>query len=468
MSESFTLFPDQLDIVNDTRNAMRKSKAVLLQSSTGSGKTVMGISMMQSAAAKGNKAMFVVPRRALLAQTAKDLTKYGVPYGIIASGHTGNPFAKIQLATSGTLVRRLETSPTPNIVFIDETHYGGAELGRVIAFYKAKGAWIIGLSATPWKLSGKGLDEWYDTLVAGPQIGWLIDNNRLSDFRLFAPDTPDLSAIKTVAGDYNKKQLNEKMEADRVLIGSAVRHYRENAMGRINVAFCTSIKHAEITAQTFRDGGVPALHVSGVMDDAEITRRVKALAKREILTLTCCELLTFGFDLSSAAGMDVTVESLSDLRPTKSLSMQMQKWGRALRMKDYPAMIFDHAGNSKEHGMPDSDREWSLAGREKKKRGDAEKTEPTRQCSACYFVHRPSPECPNCGHVYPVQDRMIEEVEGELKEAEKRQKVKDNKKDQGMAQSYNDLVRLGKLKGMANPHGWAAHVIKAREAKKNG
>jgi len=90
-------------------------------------------------------------------------------------------------------------------------------------------------------------------------------------------------------------------------------------------------------------------------------------------------------------------------------------------MKNEPALIFDHAGNSAPdlHGLPDSDRDWTLEGRDKR-RSDGEKTKPTRQCQECYFVHRPSPTCPNCGSVYPVIGRHIDEVEGELEEVKER------------------------------------------------
>ena len=37
---------------------------------------------------------------------------------------------------------------------------------------------------------------------------------------------------------------------------------------------------------------------------------------------------------------------------------------------------------------------------------------------------------------------------------------------QGSAQSYEDLVRIGHRRGMANPSGWARHVLAAREAKR--
>jgi len=192
------------------------------------------------------------------------------------------------------------------------------------------------------------------------------------------------------------------MTQDKVLVGSAIKHYRDTAMGRLNISFCTSIKHAELTADAFRDAGIPAAHVSGSMDDKEIAMRIKAFARRELLVLANCDLMCFGFDLASAANMDVTIECMSDLRPTKSLPLQLQKWGRVLRYKDQPAIILDHAGNSKPdfHGLPDSDREWSLEGKDSKKGG--EKTEPTRQCGECFFVHRPAPVCPHCGNTLNV------------------------------------------------------------------
>lgn len=40
--------------------------------------------------------------------------------------------------------------------------------------------------------------------------------------------------------------------------------------------------------------------------------------------------------------------------------MHCQQMGRALRRKDYPALILDHVGNVLKHGLPDSDFNWSL------------------------------------------------------------------------------------------------------------
>jgi superfamily II DNA or RNA helicase len=293
-------------------------------------------------------------------------------------------------------------------------------------------------------------------------MGDLIGRGQLSDYRMFGVDNPDMTGIRTVAGDYAKGQLADKMEQDRVLVGSAVSHYRNHAMGRLNVAFCASVKHAEIVAQSFRDGGIPAACIHGGQDDTERARLIKAFARRELLVLTSCQLLVFGFDLSSAAQMDVTVECISDLQPTQSLAMQLQKFGRALRIKDYPALIFDHAGNSGRHGFPDDEREWTLADREKKKGGNSEPTMPVKQCSECYFCHKPAPACPNCGFEYPVQSRMIDEVEGELQELERERERKQERQAQGMAKTYPELVAYFVMKGSRNAHYQAKKVMEGR------
>lgn len=443
-----TLRTDQMKRVEELRNGMRRHKWQLLQFPTGGGKTFTSGYMINQARLKGSTCMFLVPRRELLKQTAESYASVGIPFGYIAAGHKPSPFEKVHLCTVGSLARRLDNVRPPKLMFVDETQYGSNQLDQIIKWAKNGGSYGIGLSATPDRTDGKGLGMWYDHLVKGPTPREMIDAGNLSEYRMFAPDTPDLTGIRTVAGDYAKGELSEKMEQDLVLIGNSVKHYKQLANGKLNLVFCVSVKHSKIVAQSFRDNGIPSAHISGDMNDGERSRIIKAFARREILVLTSCQMLTFGFDLSSAAQMDVTVEAISDLQPTKSLSLQLQKYGRALRKKDFPAIIMDHAGNSSRHGLPDEDREWSLSDRDKQKRGDAEKTEPTRQCSSCYMVHRPSPECPSCGFLYPVMGRQIEEVEGELQEVtgpmnKPKQEIGMIARSDGLA----GLIEYGKSKG---------------------
>lgn len=262
------------------------------------------------------------------------------------------------------------------------------------------------------------------------------------------------------------------MEGNRQILGDMVSHYKSQAMGKLNIAFGVSIKNTEEIAQEFRDGGIPALAVHSKMEKDEIKRRIKAFARREVLVLAGKDLMTFGFDLSAAAGMDVTVESMSDGAPTLSLPKQLQKWGRVLRRKDYPAIIFDHAGNSVQpdgtmkHGYPDDDRHWTLEREEEKKRNSGEKAVPVKVCGSCFRAHRPSPKCPFCGYCAPVADRSIETVEGELVEVsreEARVIAKQERMNQGRTDTYEGLLELEER--TAKKYGWADHIFIARKKK---
>lgn len=475
MIKKIRLYPDQEEHIRNVGIACRSHKNILMQASTGWGKTVGAAYMMTRAAMNGQGSFFVVPRIQLLDQTAESLAAYGIKFGYIAARMPPNPFANIQLCTSGTLSRRLDKLPfIPRWVFIDECHYGGEEIDKIVKHFKSLGCWIIGLSATPLKQNGRHMSDWFDHMVVGPQIRQLIDMGRLSDYRLMAPSAPDLSAIKVVNGDYSRDQLSSFMEGNRQLIGDMVSHYKSQAMGKLNVAFAVSIKNTEEIAEAFRDGGVPALAVHSKLEKDEIKRRIKAFARREILCLVNRDLCTFGFDLSAAAGMDVTVESMSDGAPTLSLTKQLQKWGRVLRYKDYPAIILDHAGNSvmpdgtMKHGYPDDDRHWTLEREEVGKRQGGEKAVPVRVCGGCFRAHRPSPKCPFCGYCYPVADRSIETVEGELIEVtrdEVRQIAKEERRNQGRAQTYEELLELEARAG--RKAGWADHVYMARNKAVN-
>ena len=461
------LYPDQSDLVGRVRQSMRHSKGVLMQSPTGSGKTRMALDMIAGAYAKGSSCVFAVPRRELLAQTIKTISEYGIPFGVISPDHTYNPLAKIQIAMTPTLARRLDKIPAPKILFADEAHYGGAELDRVIEWSRAGGGWRVGLSATPLKTNGKPMSDHYDHMEMGLPMADLIKMKRLSDFRYFAPQQPDLSAVASRNGEYVQSQLADFMEADRAIIGDAVKTYRELAFGKLNVVFATSRKHAGIIKDMFNAAGITAMMIDGTMGPDERKRIILGFARREYTVLVSVALLTFGFDLAAAAGMDVTVESMSDLCPRKSLPMMLQVWGRVLRMKDQPAIIADHAGNWRENGFPDDPRDWSLDGSKKRATSD-EKAEPVRQCDiasgGCGFVHRPAPVCPNCGRVYPVMSRDVEHIDGELAEIDRATMVRERKQEHGRADSLEALRELAKREGR-NPR-WADHVWNARQRKR--
>lgn len=461
---TFTLFPDQAELMDELRGAMRKSKRVLLQAATGSGKTALATNMIMGSASKRKRAIFGVPRVNLMEQTSNTFREHGIPHSFIASGKPYDPFASLYIGMTETMANRVEANAMPSGIklFIpDETHFGADALGTVIDYLQKQGAYTVGLSATPWKLNGQGLGIWYDTMIQGKSIRWLIENGRLSPYRFFhGKKRGDFSNIR----EKTDKEISSIMEQKREIIGDCVSSYIEHGLGKLWIVRCTSIKHSQETAAAFQAAGITAAHVDGKTPDDQLKAIIMAYARREIMVLTFADLLNFGFDLAQASGMDVCIEGGSDLKPSKSLAGQLQFWGRLLRWKLFPAIIIDHVNNFLEHGLPCSDRVWTLDS--KKKRDGGEKTPATRQCKVCWAVFSPLPICPSCGAPVEVDSREIKQVDGTLEEIDLNIQIVKKKQEQGQAETLEDLIALGVSRGHQYPVRWAKHVFASRQAKK--
>lgn len=455
------LYPDQLELFEKVRAAMKRQKSNLIVSPTGSGKTAIASHMMKSAAERDKRVIFTVPRRNLMEQTSNTFDSYGIKHSYVSAGKSHNPYAKIFIGTIDTMARRVEQLPKADLLICDETHYGEGALEKVINHYKQQGSWVLGLSATPWKLSGKGLGCWYDSMVEGKTVKWLIENERLSKYRYFIGKTRlDLSKLKVSNGDYNKSEVSDFMEHQGAIIGDCVSDYKNRCMGNIHIVRCVSIKHSQMMAQSFRDASINAAHVDGNTSVQELRTIFRAFALRELAVVCFCDLIGFGFDLSQFTGIDICIESASDTQPSKSLARQSQFWGRVLRMKDKPAIFNDHVNNYVEHGFPDDEREWTLEDRSQSRTASEERATPVKSCTECFFAHKPAPVCPNCGHTYPIKYREVEEIDGELVEIDPATAARQDK--QKREQKKAQLVAVAKKRGYANPQVWAENIIRTQ------
>lgn len=472
-----TLYPDQMEVVQEVRKAFGEGhKTVILQSPTGSGKSRMGAYIAEGAINKGSTVLFDVPMKELRKQIGNSFNSLGIRHSYIAAGNRFDPFSKCWVSTTPTISNRLDKSPSIKFAIIDEAHQGGQGRARLKKWLRAQGARLLLLTATPERLDGEPVDEECDALVMGKEVRWLIDNKRLSDYRLFAPSQPDLSQLrKTGSGEYRESDVSSFMESQNVIIGNMVKHYQDLAFGKRNIAYCASVKHSQMVCQAFKDAGIPSAHIDGTMSDGERTEIVKAFARREILNITNSDLLLYGWDLAAASGDDnAVVESISDAKPTMSKAGQKQKDGRGLRYKPEPLVLMSHAGNhfgadgQPKHGLPCTPVNWNWKGRKKGVGEGKEKTIPVRQCPVCFFVMRPTPACVSCGHVFAVASRVLEEVEGELVEVTREQAsviAKRERQVQGQAQTLPELIELGRRKGVKNPRFWASKIIQGRKRK---
>ena len=467
------LFDDQIELVEGIRAELRAGKrSVLAVASTGFGKTILSAYMAKEAAARGKRVWFMCHRNNLINQTSQSFWEMKIEHGLIAAGR-GTGAQRVQVVSVGTVGRRLGRLQAPDLLIVDEAHLSrAAGWERVINWAKERGAVVVGNSASPERLDGKGLGALFDAMVEARPMRWLINAGRLSDYVIYSTrDQLDLSGLRTRAGDYAVEQVEELMSKPK-LVGDAVSHWKRYANSKRTIAYCATIRHSKQVADSFNAAGIPAVHVDGESNEAELKDAINGFADGRYKVLTNCELMTTGFDLSAQVGRDVPIEACLLLRPTQSVALYMQMVGRALRRKPEPAVILDHAGCAMQHGLPDDERDWSLEGRAKGKRGksDDEPNVNIQQCKSCFSVFRAGvSECPACGE--PVEYRAPREIEvgdGELVKVDVEAFRLQQRREQGQARSLRELVALGMAKGMKNPAGWAANVAAARRGSRAG
>lgn len=450
--------PYQDKIIEDTRQAwMQGFKDVIIEAPTGSGKTVLTTKIYKKLRERNRRSWFGVHRAELVDATANTFKRAGLPFGIIAAGKHCGRDEPIQICSIPTVVRMLDDLPRPYLIGLDEAQHTAA--GTWQRFYN-HADYHLGLSGTPILPGGKTLGAYYKKMVHGPTVPWLIENNYLSRFEYYGPDVPDLSACRTVGGDYSADQT-EKIMAGKALVGNVVGHWFKHAGNMLTVGFAPTVKASQAYAQAFTDAGVPAAHIDGTTPSDVRDAIIQAFARREILVLFNVDLFGEGFDLSAVAGMDVTIEALIMARPTKSLILCKQQWGRALRWAaGKVAVILDHCGNWTRHGFPDDIIEWSLEAPPKRKiQGGS--TVAITQCPACFAVFRPAAACPNCKTVREIKERVLVFMESELKAIKKEQRESEREKEE----AYKKGPCKNKKRYKDFPTGYKMAAVLKRQKK---
>lgn len=457
------LRPYQTDDLERVRARLRAGvRRILLQLPTGAGKTIIAGTMLKGAAERNLRSWFAVHRKELLDQTSEKLRLLGVDHGFIAAGYPTNSFAPVQLCAIDTLGRRLEECDAPDLIVPDEAHHMvAATWARCLGGHER--AKVVGLTATPERLDGRGLKDHFDELIVGPSVKRLIADGYLSSYRYYAPGEPDLAGVKVLGGDFNRGDLASVMK-DAALIGDVVKTYQANAAGMQGIVFAVDRQHSAEVAEAFNAAGIIAAHVDGTMSPTERRSKVDAFRAGDIQILSNCELFGEGFDVPNVSYVGLA-------RPTQSLALHLQQCGRALRVlpgKTH-AVICDHAGNALRLAtLPDDERQWTLEGRKKGTRSANGPSDALsiRQCLDCYMVSPSTADhCPGCGVVFPARPRPACQADGELFELSrldlKRREQEERKAEERRCQSLADWIMLANKRGYQR--GWALRQWQYRQ-----
>ena len=439
------LRPYQLDLFQKTQSAFLQGyRRPLVVAPCGAGKSYLFAEMVRKS--KG-EVLVLTHRQELKEQHEKLFRDLGIE--------------NARVAMILTEANRLGQYPTPAMVVADEAHLSRSNSWmKVIEYYNT---WTVGLTATPVRLDGKPLGDVFHTLIEGVDVRWLIDHGNLAPYEYYAPTLIETDGLRTMAGDYVVSDL-EKLMNERAIYGDVIKTYQRFASGERSIVYCVSVEHARKTADAFNSAGIRAEFLSAGTPAGRRKQILDGFRSGEFAVLCNVGIISEGVSIDE-------VSCCLLLRPTESVALGIQQMMRCMRyLPGKTAKIIDFVGNYTRIGLPDDERVWSLGEPLKRRpRTDGNGDFYIRSCPQCYMTFKTAPICPFCGAEYPLHPREIkahEDIELRRITAEDMARVEAEKKkarmEQGRAQTFEELVAIGKARGFKNPAYWAAQVMRGR------
>jgi DNA repair protein RadD len=426
-------------------------RRIMVQAPTGFGKTVIAAALAEKAMNAGWRAIFTVPALSLIDQTVDRFYSNGVrDVGVIQAHHRLTNYARpIQVASVQTLQRR--HIPEVDLVMLDEAHRWFEFYGKWMKTPEWSNVPFIGLSATPWT---RGLGKYFDKLIIASTTQELIDAGYLSRFRVFAPSSPDLTTVRTVAGDYRDDDLAEVMNKS-ALVADVVDTWLDRGKGRPTLCFAVDRAHAKNLQQRFVDRGIKAEYIDAYTDELERLAIAERFHAGEVEVVCNVGCLT--------TGIDWDVRCIILARPTKSEMLFVQMIGRGLRTADGKddCLILDHSDNHTRLGFVTDIHHDELD--DGKPRAKAEPKEPSalpKKCPKCTFLKPPKLlVCPSCGFK-PEPKCTVVNRDGELIELTDRRTIAAVSQAQDKIKFYQELKCYGVNRGYKP--GWIAYKFREK------
>lgn len=439
--QEIVLRSDQQEIKNGIYgNWNAGKKHVLGVLPTGGGKSVIMSDLILDGERSGIKQLVQAHRKELVGQMSMHVARRGIFHNIIAPRNvvaeiTGehraefgrsfvNPNGLCSVASVDTIKSRADDFAKDALqfgrVYTDEGHHVLRDNKWGFSLSLFKNALFASFSASPSRADGMGLgshcDGLIDAMVVGPTMRELINMRALCDYEIVIPETDFIIDENNAGkeGDFTPAAMKAASERSKI-VGDVVIEYIKHAYGKRGITFATDVETAEKIAKQFNLFGIPAAAVSADTPSNVRTEYIKRFKAGKLLQLVNVDLFGEGFDLPA-------IEVVSMARPTKSLAVYLQQFGRALRIlagKMY-GLVIDHVSNWKRHGFPDKPHFWTLDRREK--RGSSAPDPELQELTRCRSCSKPYlkvlPACPHCGAVMPVPEggvRSLEQVDGDMR-----------------------------------------------------
>ena len=322
----------------------------LVVAATGTGKTVIAAFDYKAFKAQNKRAniLFIAHREEILKQSIKTFRKVlqDENFGDLWYGGVEPSTLTHLFASKDLLNNRLDTIDLAadfyDYIIFDEVHHIAANSYRkILARFKPK--ILLGLTATPERMDGEDITQDFDGRISAEiRLDDALNNNLLAPFHYYGiSDSVDLRDLKWQGGKYVISELSKVYTYNDQRTGLILRkieEYLPDYRHARALCFCVDVEHAKNMQAKFQLAGLNAGYL--VSDNgAERVKWSRYLKEKKINFLFVVDMFNEGVDIPE-------VDTILFLRPTESLTVFLQQFGRGLRKaegKDF-VTILDFVG----------------------------------------------------------------------------------------------------------------------------
>ncbi len=335
------------------------------------------------------------------------------PIGIHSAGlKKRDILAPIIFGGIQSMIKIAEAFGHRDVIFVDEGHLVSQdENSQYLKFFAVMkrinpNVKIIALTATKFRM-GQGLlieDGLFTDIIY--DMTDMKGFNKLLEDKFLCPLVPQsritklsVSNVDVQRGEFVQNQLQHEVDRAEITWKALQEtvYYGQNRCSWL--IFASGIDHSNHIAEMLGKLGIQCASVHSKQKPEYNNAALKAHKNLELRAISSYSKLTTGLDHPA-------VDLIDDLRPTMSIVLHIQKYGRGMRLSPETGklncLVLDHANNIPRLGCVNDP---IIPNKKGNKVGDL----PIKICDACgVYNHISARKCDACGHPFEFQVKIVE------------------------------------------------------------
>ena len=327
---------EALDRIDLARSQGRRKGLVIMATGLGKTRVAGEVILREILNERGTNVLVLahtIPLVHQLEATVWEVLNKDTSTHIWAGGEYPTYAGGVTFATMQSMIeaaKREDLNRRFSLVVVDEAHHAPADGYRQL-LELLQPNFLLGLTATPWRLDERLLSDMFGppvftmSIVDGMQQGYLVD----VDYRMLV-DNVDWDEVRRLSQQrLTVSELNRKLfipERDESIVAKLVEHIDSIRHPRCLI-FCRTIEHATTIYHLLRAAGKPCRLIHSDLDAMEGTKILREFRAGQNPTLISVDMLNEGIDVPD-------VNLVAFLRVTHSRRIFIQQLGRGLRISE--------------------------------------------------------------------------------------------------------------------------------------